>query len=342
MAVTLYTELFNKTDAAFAAYIGSTASSVISSIRPVATVLLMIYVMLWGWSMIRGVIEEPITDGVTRIVRLSIICGLALSTSYYSSYITDWIWKTPDALAKIVSGQDGKTGLNFLDGLLNEFFDLASDYIDDAYKKKNTVGIPDLMLLAIGWAVYVAGIVVTGYAAFLFMLAKMALSTLLAVGAIFILMAIFESTKKFLDAWIGQVANYIFLVMLTSAVCKLLLIHIDSYIPENMKGLTVANAIQLIAISMVGILVLMQVPTIASALGGGAAIGTLGAIGAAWSKMRGAAKSAGNLLSGKTLTNMRAARKRKADMAAWAKENPMIKNYKPKDRSQTNNSIKKV
>ena len=298
--------------------------------------------MLWGWSMIRGVIEEPITDGVTRIVRLSIICGLALSTSYYSSYITDWIWKTPDALAKIVSGQDGKTGLNFLDGLLNEFFDLASDYIDDAYKKKNTVGIPDLMLLAIGWAVYVAGIVVTGYAAFLFMLAKMALSTLLAVGAIFILMAIFESTKKFLDAWIGQVANYIFLVMLTSAVCKLLLIHIDSYIPENMKGLTVANAIQLIAISMVGILVLMQVPTIASALGGGAAIGTLGAIGAAWSKMRGAAKSAGNLLSGKTLTNMRAARKRKADMAAWAKENPMIKNYKPKDRSQTNNSIKKV
>jgi type IV secretion system protein VirB6 len=341
MSVTLYTELFNKTDAAFTAYIGSTAASVISSIKPVATVLLMIYVMLWGWSMMRGVIEEPITDGVTRIVRLSIICGIALSTSYYSSYISDWIWKTPDALAKIVSGQDGKSGLNFLDGLLSEFFDLAADYIDDAYKKKNTVGIPDLMLMVIGVAVYVAGIALTGYAAFLFLLSKMALATLLAVGAIFILLAIFESTKKFLDAWIAQTANYVFLIMLTSAVCKLLLIHMESYIPANAEDLNVANAIQLLAISMVGFLVLMQVPTMASALGGGAAISTLGAIGAAWSKMRGAAKSAGNLINGKTLTNMRAARKRKSDMAAWAKKNPMIPEYKSKPRNNTNNSIKK-
>ena len=154
----------------------------------------------------------------------------------------------------------------------------------------------------------------------------MALAVLLGVGPIFILLAIFESTKKFLDAWIGQVCNYVFLVMLAAAVCKLILVFLEQYIgsvkPNATGDLGIADAVQLIALSAIGFLVLMQVPTIASALGGGAAISTLGAAGAAWSRMRGAAKSAGNLISGRTLTNIREARRRKAVMASWAKKNP--------------------
>ena len=79
MSVTLYQTILTKADAGFISFIGSTSASVAGSIKPVATTLLMIYVMLWGWSMMRGVIEEPITDGVTRIVRLSIIVAIAIS-----------------------------------------------------------------------------------------------------------------------------------------------------------------------------------------------------------------------------------------------------------------------
>ena len=50
MSVTLYQTILTKADAGFISFIGSTSASVAGSIKPVATTLLMIYVMLWGWS----------------------------------------------------------------------------------------------------------------------------------------------------------------------------------------------------------------------------------------------------------------------------------------------------
>lgn len=329
MAVNLYQTILSKADAGFIEFIGSTAASVTSAVKPVATTLLMIYVMLWGWSMMRGVIEEPITDGVTRIVRLSIIVAIAISAGHYSGYVTEWVWQTPDALAKVITGKDSTSSIQFLDILLDKFFNIADLYLTKASENKS-YGIPDLNLLFCGILVYVFGVLVTAYCAFLLLLAKMALAALLAVGPIFIILAIFEATKKFLDAWIGQTCNYVFMVMLAAAVCKLILVFIEQYVdafkPDANGDMGIASAVQLIAISAIGFLVLMQVPTIASALGGGAAISTLGAVGAAWSKMKGATKAtaqgAYNLMSGRTLANMRQERRRKATMASWANKNP--------------------
>ena len=84
-------------------YISSTSAAVIGAITPVATTLLMIYIMFWGWSMIRGVITEPVTDGVTRIVKLAVICAIALSVGFYSQFLVDWLWQRhlfPTEIAK--------------------------------------------------------------------------------------------------------------------------------------------------------------------------------------------------------------------------------------------------
>ena len=74
-----YTALMEAVTSPLQAYISSTSASIIGAITPVATTLLMIYIMFWGWSMIRGVITEPITDGITRIVTLTIICAIIFS-----------------------------------------------------------------------------------------------------------------------------------------------------------------------------------------------------------------------------------------------------------------------
>jgi type IV secretion system protein VirB6 len=348
MSVTLYQTILTKADAGFISFIGSTSASVAGSIKPVATTLLMIYVMLWGWSMMRGVIEEPITDGVTRIVRLSIIVAIAISVGHYSGYVADWVWQSPDALASTVTGQNSSNSIQFLDNLLDKYFKTAAQYLKKA-NENSSYGIPDLNLFFCGILIYVFAVLVTAYGAFLLFLAKMALAILLGVGPIFILLAIFESTKKFLDAWIGQVCNYVFLVMLAAAVCKLILVFLEQYIgnvkPNATGDLGIADAVQLIALSAIGFLVLMQVPTIASALGGGAAISTLGAAGAAWSKIKGAtattARGAKNLLSGKTLADMRQERRRKATMASWAKKNPGLAS-RAASRLMNKNSPNKV
>ena len=336
MAITidtnLFSKIFQKADQGFISYMGSTTASIISAIAPAITVLLTIYVMLWGWSMIRGVIDEPITDGVTRIVRLAIIAGIAMSAGLYAGYVTEWIWATPDAIAKVISGKDPKGSIQFLDQLLGRFFTLGNKFMEAA-EQDSTMGIPDLVLFFSSLAILVMGVIVTAYTAFLFILSKMALAVLLSVGPIFIALAIFESTKKFLDAWIGQVLNYVFLIMLTAACVKLILVFIEFYfvIMLNTEP-NIGDALQLVAIALIGFLVLMQMPSVASGLGGGVALSTLGGIGWAYKKLRGSVKGAGNVMSGKTLADMRGARKRKADMARWASRNPSIPKYQPRTK----------
>ncbi|MDR2507511.1 MAG: hypothetical protein LBD67_05880 [Candidatus Accumulibacter sp.] len=56
-----YSRIFTELSDVLSSYVQATASSVCGAISPVATTLLTIYVMLWGWSMMRGGVTEPIS-----------------------------------------------------------------------------------------------------------------------------------------------------------------------------------------------------------------------------------------------------------------------------------------
>lgn len=314
----LYSRIVEKINDGVLSFLSTSTSAIISATTPSIITFLAIYIVLWGWAMMRGLINEPIGDGVARIVRLSLIAGLSTSLGLYAGYISEWIWETPDALAKIISGEDATSSVVFLDNLLSRFFTLASGFIRFS-ERESTLGIPDLTLFFSAIGILVAGVLTTAYAAFIFILTKMALAVLLSIGPIFIGLAIFEATKKFLEAWIGQVLNYVFLTMLCAACVKLVLVLIEHYfvVMINTEP-NIGDAMQLIAIALIGFLVLLQMPSIASGLGGGVALSTLNALGWAASKLRNSGKSTLNIVNGKTLADHRGSRKRKADLARWA------------------------
>jgi type IV secretion system protein VirB6 len=289
-----YQNLFTKLSDGLNTYWNGVASDMVTAITPVATTLVTIYVMLWGWSMMRGVIQEPITDGVGRIVRMAVIVGIALNVGYYNSFLADMLWNSPDALAGYVASgySDETTNMQFLDSLMSNFYDMGEAYNDRANADSGLTGIPDLSLWFTGLAIWLSGVLVTGYAAFLFALSKMALAIVLGVGPIFILLTIFEPTKRFFDAWIGQALNYVFLVMLTAGAVKLVMTIIQTYLtaPGVVAALadpSINQALPAIIFSIIGMLVMTQLPSIASALGGGVAIGTLGAVAWAYGKTKG-------------------------------------------------------
>jgi type IV secretion system protein VirB6 len=102
--------------------------------------------MFWGWSMIRGVITEPITDGVTRIVKLTVICGIALSFGLYSQFLVDWLWQSPDRLASIIAGGEPSDKVNFLDSIFEKIWGYAEIWNTAASNNSNALGIPDLSI----------------------------------------------------------------------------------------------------------------------------------------------------------------------------------------------------
>jgi type IV secretion system protein VirB6 len=288
-----YEDLFAHLTSTLSGYVSSVASNVISAITPVATTLLALYVVLWGWSMMRGVISEPITDGVVRILRLTFVVALALNLGRYNAYIADFLWATPDALATVVAGAYGTpmSGIQFLDSLLSNMYDYGGSYYQAALAD-STLGIPDLGKLITALFIWLAGVLVTGFAAFLYALSKMALAIILAVGPIFVLMLLFEPTKRFFDSWLGQALNYVFMVMLTAAAVTLILTIIQAFLGSASattfrETTPLGGAIPAIVFSAIGLLVLIQVSSIASALGGGVAVASLGAVGWAYGKAKG-------------------------------------------------------
>jgi len=325
-----YEKMFTKVDATLLAYWQDVASDIAASISPVAYTMIAIYIMLWGWSMMRGIISEPITDAATRIIRLAVITGIALNVGRYNTYLADMLWNSPDALAAIVSngGTTGVGSAQFLDTLMDRFYDIGEAYNEVAHAN-STLGVPDLTALFAGYAIFASGVALTGYAAFLLVLAKIALAVLLGIGPIAILLTIFEGTKRFFDSWLGQALNFVFMVLLAAAVTKLILTIIESYLGSpsviaNMDDVHLSAVIPAVAFSLVGLLVLLQVQPIASALGGGAAISTLGAVGWAYGKAKSGGKSAWGEASGKNRSDRIAARRAKVNNARWAKNNPSM------------------
>lgn len=285
-----YSRMFTELSTALSTYVNDTATNIIGAITPVATTLVSIYLMLWGWSMMRGVISEPIMDGVGRIVRLAAITGVALQLGLYNGFLADMLWSSPDVLASYVGGGNGTSNAAYLDTLMSRMYDFGDAYYQKA-QANSTLGIPDLGLLFMAYALWMAGVIATGYGAFLLALAKMGLAVALGVGPLFILLTIFEPTKRFFDAWIGQALNYVFLVMLSAATIKLIMVILEKYLTDA-SGAVLADpaldqALPAIVFSIIGALALVQMPAMASALGGGVALGTLGAVGWAYGKTKG-------------------------------------------------------
>lgn len=324
-----YERTFSELDKALIGYWESVANSIVGAITPVATTLIIIYVMLWGWSMMRGVISEPLTDGIARIVRLTVITGIALSVTRYGDFLADMLWNSPEILASyIASGSSNSSNnMQFLDGLMSQIYDLGDAYWQKANASSGMLPIPDLGQTAIAILVWIAGLFATGYGAFLLALSKMALAIILAVGPLFILLTIFEPTRRFFDAWMGQSLNYVFLVMLTAAAIKLIMRILDTYLGDvaaagALADPSISQALPCIVLCIIGMLVMMQLPSVASALGGGVAVSTLGAVGWAYGKTKGALGSGRDLATGKTLSDMRAARRARVTNARWAARNP--------------------
>lgn len=284
MAGSIIQKFFDTVTSTLEASIGTTAQAVMGAITPTASVLLVIYICFWGWSMMRGAIEEPIGDGAARIVRLITVYVIALSLGWYAIFLSNWLWQSGDAMAKVITvGFGGKmtdtaSAITYIDKTFQEFSEYGQLLLEYSFANKNTIGIPDLLYLLLALIIFSVGITFCFYAAYLLILSKMGLAILLGVGPIFILATMFESTRRFFDGWISQVLNFIFIVILSAAILAVVGVELAKQLGAAIAGAggtTPVPVLAAIGIAGLGILVLLflfQVTSIASGLAGGVSL----------------------------------------------------------------------
>lgn len=89
----------------------------------------------------------------------------------------NWLWESPDRLASIIAGSNTADKISFLDTIFEKIWGYAEIWDTAANNNANALGIPNLGQFIMAWLIRIVDALMTGYAAFLFILAKIALAT---------------------------------------------------------------------------------------------------------------------------------------------------------------------
>lgn len=281
--------LFQNVESVVNHYVAMSVSNVIAAITPVAITLFGIYVLMWGFAHLRNQIEEPVTDGVMRLIKIAIVLGLALNVSYYGMFIVQFVMETPTHLITAANHTGPVNGVSTIGQVLDDALNKGYAVGQSAWEKGGFSSIGYLIVAVIIW---VSMTFVLLFAAALVLLAKIGSVVMLSIGPVFILMVLFRATQRFFDLWLGQVINLMLTLVLAVLVTSVVIGIIDGFLQDQIAQDSSSGTIlmQVLTLGGVGILVLRQVPAIASALAGGIALSTMGMYGAT---MRGTGGVAG-------------------------------------------------
>jgi type IV secretion system protein VirB6 len=253
-----------------AAYIGNNTARLASVLEPTVVTLATIYVMGWGYLHLMGRIEEPLVTGLKRVAVIALVLGVGLNLWLYNSVIVDTFYNAPAQLAAAVVGAGDPVAT--IDAIWQSGGTVASNL----YDKGGTLGWGFDLAALVVWCLM--GLLCV-YAMFLIALSNIALAVLLALGPLFIALLFFDATKRYFSAWLGQLANYALITVLTVMVAALLLHIVQSYAAQTAargSAILTVDALNMILVAVLVFLVLRQIMPVAAGLAGGSSLSTHG------------------------------------------------------------------
>ncbi|MEP9380088.1 MULTISPECIES: TrbL/VirB6 family protein [Xanthobacteraceae] len=252
-------------------FISSGTSGIASWVTGPLTVALTLYVVIYGFLVLRGSIPEPIMEFAFRAMKLAIILMLVQNASNYQTYVTKVFFEDlPTEISGALNTGSAPSASAF-DSLLDKGQKSANDiWAKGSWPVDVLTGAAGLVVIVMTFIVAAIGYVVSLYA-------RVALAIVLAIGPIFVALAMFQSTRRFTEAWIGQMANFVILQVLVIAVGSLLVTCLDAtFATMDSYADVLMRPIALGAIALASLYVFYQLPGIASALAAGGASLTYG------------------------------------------------------------------
>ncbi|MDQ1815803.1 type IV secretion system protein [Massilia sp. CCM 9210] len=260
-------------------FVTKISSQLITALVPIVLTGATIYIILMGFAIMRGEASESVRTFSWKLFRMAFIAGIALSVGVYQSFIVDGVQGLQKGLIQEVSGKESVGDL--IDAMSKPYEKLGSSLLAKASTgnwSKPGMLISSGLVFAGQASLFIVGL---GY----FLVAKVGLALVLAVGPLFIMLAMWPGTQKYTMNWIGTAMNYVLLnVLLVTCVAMLtdiasqFAVHVTA--KEALSGAGTVNVISstmaLFICSCVLPTVMRNVPQLATALAGGATISGIG------------------------------------------------------------------
>jgi type IV secretion system protein VirB6 len=257
-----------------ASYIGTNTALVASALEPATVTLATVYVMIWGYLQLTGRIEEPVGAGLKRLITLAVVLGAGLHLWLYNALIVDTFYRAPAELASAIVGAPDPVAT------IDAIWSQGGAVADFLWSKAGFFGSEFGYYIA-GAVVWVLIGLLCVYTMFLIALSAIALAILLALGPLFIVMLLFDATRRFFEAWLAQLANYALITVLTVLSAALLLQIVASYAAQTAargNAIVTVDALDMVLVAVLVFLLMRQVMPIAASLAGGVSLSSFGAL----------------------------------------------------------------
>ncbi|MCU7376239.1 type IV secretion system protein [Paucibacter sp. O1-1] len=274
----MFAWLGSQLDSVLNTYVVGVIASLMSAITPLALTAMTLWVLLFGWAVLRGEASDTVPIFVWKVVKIGMVLAFALQSGIYISHVVE----VANALATGVAATFLPAPANPAAvaspyALLDEFNDKASQLVLDLMKE---AGITRLDLVFAAVVTAFGNVIFLCLALFVVTLAKTFLSFTLAVGPLFILCLAWRPTARFFDSWLSAVLNAVvlawfafFALGLSAYVGDAIVLAIQSqggFLGPQLN--VVAESLKYCIVMILMAIVCFQAPGLASALTGGAAV----------------------------------------------------------------------
>lgn len=274
----MFTWLGSKLTAILSTYVLGVVSALMAAITPIALTAMTLWVLLYGWAVLRNKVQETVPNFVWKVTKIGLILAFALQSGFYIANVAD----TANGLAIGVattflpaSAPDSTITSPY--GLLDQFNDNASKQVADIMKE---AGITRLDLLMAAAIFSIGSVAFLCVAVFVVTLATVFLTFVIGIGPLFVLCLAWRPTQRFFDSWLSMLLNAVVLTWFA-----FFALGLSAFLGEQMftaieagggflgPALNVlGEATRYCVLMIVMAIICFQAPSLASALTGGAAI----------------------------------------------------------------------
>lgn len=278
-ADSFFSDTLNTVDSVIGNFVNTAYSHFVQANTTMVTLLFTVYVMILGYRFATHQQQADLVNIIRHLVVLLCVYALVMSWQLYNIFIYNIFTNEPGNIAQVL--------INAAAGN-NQSSQSISQALDSIYAAviKNTINFfgqvgfstTGIAFLFYGLLVFVIGTIMCVIALLLFIYAKMAMAISLALGPIFILFILWDSTRSIFAAWLRKLITLALIPIVTSAILVLMLSVINVTLPqfnqplENQQFYGIAP---FLGLSLATALLLTQVFSICSALGGGITLASL-------------------------------------------------------------------
>lgn len=262
----------NTVDAVIGNFVNTAYTHFVQANAGLITMVFTVYVMFLGYQFLFHSHHFNLSVVTKHIVTMLCVYALVMNWRLYHLFVYNIFTTEPGNVAQILvnsagSKQQPTTIAHALDAIY-----LAIMHATMGFFGQINFSAAGMAFLFYGILVFIIGNLMCVFALLLFVYAKMMMAVSLALGPIFILFFLWESTQGMFTAWLGKLITIALIPIVTSAILVLMLSVINVTLPNinvPTSDMQFYGIAPFLSLSLATTMILSQVLNICSSLGGG-------------------------------------------------------------------------